>query len=74
MSNDRHLYEGEFIDPVCFIHGEKMSDHQCLYCCMCFKYLVPKECAVDDNGVTWDICKGCYRLEQEETARRERGV
>lgn len=53
------------IDPVCLIHGKPWSEHKdgrCLYCCICFSPLEPDECAVDTDGVKWDVCKGeCAR-------------
>jgi hypothetical protein len=35
-----------------------------LYCCLCFEQLNPEDCAIDDNGQKWDICKTCYLIEQ----------
>lgn len=37
------------IDPVCLIHGKKMSKHVCLYCCLCFKPLAVEECNVRED-------------------------
>jgi len=53
------------IDPTCLMHGKKMSEHICLYCCLCFKDLKPEECAVDKNGQKWDMCKSCWDSEQK---------
>jgi hypothetical protein len=30
------------IDPVCLFHGQKLSEHECLYCCLCFKVLTAR--------------------------------
>lgn len=57
------------IDPVCLLHCKKKSEHHCLYCCICFKTLVPEECWVDEKGQRWDICKECG--EEEERYGRE---
>ena len=48
------------IDPYCAHHGKRMSEHEggfCLYCCICFKPLTPDECATDDEGQKWDVCR-----------------
>ncbi len=29
-----------------------------LMCCICFEGLTSETCAVDSNGVKWDVCKG----------------
>lgn len=55
------------IDPVCVFHGMKWSEHEggrCLYCCICFKTLTPDECAIDYEGVRWDVCTdpGCIYM------------
>jgi hypothetical protein len=47
------------IDPVCAFHGKRWSEHEggrCLFCCICFKTLMPQECAEDSEGRTWDVC------------------
>lgn len=32
------------------------------FCCVCMKGLKSEECAVDKDGVRWDVCKGeCAR-------------
>lgn len=49
-----------------------MSEHICLYCCLCFKSLTPKECNVRADGAKEDVCKPCAVKEQlhyEETTR-----
>jgi len=53
------------IDPVCFIHGKKMSEYQCLYCCLCFKSLTLDECNVRSDGKNEDVCKECAKKEKE---------
>lgn len=55
------------IDPVCIVHGKKMSEHDCLYCCLCFTPLTPEECHVDEKGQKWDVCKKC--AEEEAMAK-----
>lgn len=52
------------LDPVCIIHGKKMSEHACLYCCLCFKSLMPEECNVRDDGQKEDVCKPCAAHEK----------
>jgi hypothetical protein len=54
------------IDPVCLFHGKKASEHDCLFCCLCFESLTSEECAQDADGVKWDICVPCYVAEQTE--------
>lgn len=56
------------IDPVCAFHGLRRSEHNCLYCCLCFETLTPEECAVID-GERWDMCVSC--AEEEEAVRSE---
>jgi len=56
------------IDPVCLVHGKKMSEHPdygCLYCCLCFKSLTPDECHVRMDGVKEDVCKSCGQMEDD---------
>lgn len=52
------------IDPVCFFHGKKRSEHECLYCALCFRNLTPEECWVDDTGQKWDVCVECKENER----------
>ncbi len=47
------------IDPVCVIHGKKVSEHACLYCCMCFVSLTPEECSTNAAGIKEDVCMPC---------------
>ncbi len=54
------------IDPVCFNHGMRWSEHEhgrCLYCCLCFKPLTLEECAFEPNGDRVDICVPCREAE-----------
>lgn len=53
------------IDPVCLVHGLKMSEHVCIYCCLCFKPLTLLECHVTDDGLREDVCEACAKLEKE---------
>lgn len=52
------------IDPVCLVHGKKMSEHDCLYCCLCFKSLTPEECNVLPDGNKEDVCVECANKER----------
>lgn len=61
------------IDPVCLVHGKKMSEHHCLYCCLCFKPLTPDECHVGEGGVKEDVCLKCAAMEAEMKRLRESG-
>jgi hypothetical protein len=46
-------------DPVCVIHGKRRSEHDCLYCCLCFKTLTVEECHVLPDGTREDVCVDC---------------
>lgn len=59
------------IDPICLIHGKKMSEHLCLYCCLCFKPLRPEECYVREDGVKEDVCVPCAERESRCRYQRE---
>jgi len=52
------------IDPVCIFHGKRMSEHVCLYCCLCFVDLTPEECHVNEKGEKENVCKICAVLEK----------
>lgn len=56
------------IDPVCTFHGKKMSEHICLYCCLCFKDLTPEQCSVNSKGKKEDICIECAEREKESVS------
>lgn len=60
------------IDPVCLIHGKKMSEHECLYCCLCFKPLTVEQCHVREDGIRIDVCNECVEKE-DELVRRSTG-
>lgn len=60
------------IDPVCLLHGKKLSEHECLYCSLCFDDLTTEECWEDENGVKWDICFDCKKHEDEMMAKLDR--
>lgn len=51
------------IDPVCLFHGLRRSEHECLYCCLCFKTLTPAECSTNADGDKQDVCIPCAKLE-----------
>ena len=52
------------LDPVCVFHGKRLSEHECLYCCICFQTLTRDECWRDENGQAWDLCEACGRAER----------
>lgn len=58
---------------MCLFHGKRRSQHECLYCCLCFKSLTRDECAVID-GEKWDVCQECAAAEAAARAalREER--
>jgi hypothetical protein len=58
------------IDPVCLMHGRKMSEHDCLYCCLCFCPLTPDECHVTEDGIKEDVCNDCAIKEAAVMAER----
>jgi hypothetical protein len=51
------------IDPVCLVHGKRLSEHDCLYCCLCFVSLTPEECHIGPDGRREDVCNECAELE-----------
>lgn len=51
------------IDPVCAFHGKRRSQHECLYCCVCFAQLTRAECWLDEDGAAWDLCEPCGQQE-----------
>lgn len=58
------------IDPVCLMHGKKMSEHICLYCCLCYKDLTPETCNVRADGKREDVCVPCAEREKREMKRK----
>jgi hypothetical protein len=61
---------GELLDPTCLLHGRKLSEHDCLYCCLCFRDLTPEECHVLPGGMKEDVCNACAQAEEAEMRRR----
>ena len=57
------------MDYTCLIHGKKMSEHQCIYCCMCFESLTIEECNLTEDGKPEDICKECAEIEKQIIAK-----
>ncbi len=53
------------IDPTCLIHGKKMSEHDCLYCCLCFCNLTPEQCNTRPDGKKEDVCIPCATKEKK---------
>lgn len=60
-----------FPDWTCTIHGKKMSEHVCIYCCLCYRSLTPEECHVTLDGETEDVCEECAAAEAEYLAHKE---
>lgn len=54
---------GKPIDPVCLFHGKRLSEHHCLYCCLCFKTLTVEECHQRPDGTREDVCNECAEFE-----------
>lgn len=59
------------------MHGKWFSEHDCLYCCLCYRDLTPEECNVlpDDalrdtqrGREREDVCIPCARREAEVMA------
>lgn len=57
-------------DPICLIHGLPASQHDCLYCCLCFKPLTPAQCHVLPNGSREDVCEACAAAEQARVTKK----
>jgi len=49
----------QHIDPVCLLHGKRLSEHVCLYCCLCYRTLTVDECHVRTDGEKEDVCEDC---------------
>lgn len=56
------------LDPVCVMHGKRMSEHLCLYCCICFEDLTLDTCYVNEAGEREDICVRCAETEKQYLA------
>lgn len=54
------------IDPVCLFHGKRRSEHDCLYCCLCFKDLTIEECHIREDGLREDVCNECAEYEHKK--------
>lgn len=39
-----------------------------LMCCICYSGLTPEDCAVDEDGVRWDVCSS--KVSDEDCARQ----
>lgn len=52
-------------NPVCLVHGKKLSEHDCLFCCLCFKPLVIEQCNTNAQGQKEDVCKECAEIERK---------
>ena len=59
------------LDPVCAFHGKRLSEHECLYCCICFETLTRDQCHRGEDGQPWDICEPCWLAERTEAMRQE---
>lgn len=42
-----------------------------LICCICFRGLTPEQCAVDTDGVRWDVCASTV---SEEDCAKQAGI
>jgi len=51
------------MSSVCLLHGKEISEHQCLYCCLCYRDLTEDECHVLDSGEREDVCNECASKE-----------
>jgi len=56
-------------DPVCALHGLKRSEHQCLYCCLCFTSLTLDQCNIlpGNEIVREDVCFLCAAKQAQRT-------
>ncbi len=52
-------------DITCSLHGRKLSEHNCFYCCICFKDLTIKTANKLPNGKVEDVCKDCAEKEKQ---------
>ncbi len=55
---------------ICLMHGKDMNEHDCLYCCLCFKTLTIDELHIRDDGFPEDVCIPCAEEEAREMKRR----
>lgn len=62
------------LDPVCLVHGKRLSEHRCLYCCLCFRSLEPDECAYRPDGTREDVCLPCAEKEAATIAALARAA
>lgn len=53
------------IDPVCIFHMLRRSQHECIYCCLCFETKTRDELSTDESGSLVDVCKKCAEQEKE---------
>lgn len=53
------------IDPVCLFHGKKASEHDCLYCSLCYKEIRYDQCNVLPDGERENVCVPCAEEEHE---------
>lgn len=51
------------LDPTCTMHGRKLSEHACLYCCICFEDITEETAWQDEAGQKWDVCRPCGEKE-----------
>jgi len=54
------------LDPVCLVHGLRASEHECLYCALCFRSLTPDVCYEEADGQKVDLCVPCGTAEARE--------
>ena len=59
------MSEEEKIDPVCSVHGLRLSEHQCIFCALCFKPLTIDQCHVNRKGIRRAVCNDCVEMEKK---------
>lgn len=59
------------LDPVCIFHGLRASEHDCLYCALCFSDLTVEECNVRADGMKENVCVPCAQDEAKLLDLRE---
>lgn len=52
------------IDIVCLMHGKRKSEHDCLYCSLCYRDLTVEECNVLESGELESVCTDCAEKER----------
>lgn len=54
--------------PVRLCCGQPHWGVQCpdgkVMCCLCFSRFGPSDLYIDENGITWDVCRECQERER----------